>query len=158
MARFNFPKLAASFLLTVGLGTLSSIFTASEITTWYATLIKPSYNPPNFLFAPVWVILYTLMAISFYLIWDKEPSQKRDKALTLFIIQLVFNILWSFIFFNQHEIFLAFLDIVLMWFFIVLSMVSFYKINPKASLLLVPYIIWISYATVLNFAIWNFNK
>lgn len=158
MAQFNFPKLAASLLLTVGLGTLSSIFTASEITTWYATLIKPSYNPPNFLFAPVWVILYTLMAISFYLIWDKEPSQKRDKALTLFIIQLVFNILWSFIFFNQHEIFLAFLDIVLMWFFIVLSMVSFYKINPKASLLLVPYIIWISYATVLNFAIWNFNK
>lgn len=157
MARFNFAKLIVSVLLTVGLGTLSGLLTASEITTWYATLVKPSFNPPNFLFAPVWIILYTLMAISFYLIWNEEPSPKRDKALALFIIQMVFNILWSFIFFNQHAIFLAFLDIVLMWLFIIFSMVAFYKINPKASLLLVPYIIWISFAMLLNFAIWNFN-
>ncbi len=158
MARFNIAKLITSLLLTLGLGTLSSIFTASEITTWYAALIKPSFNPPNFLFAPVWIILYTLMAISFYLIWDNEPSPKRDKALRLFITQMVFNILWSFIFFKLHEIFIALLDIVLMWLFIVFTMVSFYKINPKASLLLVPYIIWVSYATLLNFAIWNLNR
>lgn len=158
MARFNTAKLIASFLLTVGLGTLSGLFTISEITTWYAALIKPSFNPPNFLFAPVWFMLYTLMAISFYLIWDNEPSPKRDKALALFIIQFVFNIMWSFIFFKQHEIFIAFLDIILMWLFIVFSIVLFYKITRKASLLLVPYIIWVSYATILNFAIWNFNK
>ena len=137
MERFNIAKSIASLLLTVGLGTLSSLFTISQISTWYATLIKPSFNPPNFLFAPVWVILYSLMAISFYIIWNKEPSEKRDKALTLFIVQMVFNILWSFIFFNQHELFLAFLDIVLMWIFIVLSMISFYKISPKAALLLI---------------------
>ena len=157
MERFNIAKSIASLLLTVGLGTLSSLFTISQISTWYATLIKPSFNPPNFLFAPVWVILYSLMAISFYIIWNKEPSEKRDKALTLFIVQMVFNILWSFIFFNQHELFLAFLDIVLMWIFIVLSMISFYKISPKASLLLIPYIIWVTYASILNLAIWNFN-
>ncbi len=157
MARFNGLKLIGALLLTVGLGAISGIFTAGEITGWYAELQKPSFNPPNGLFGPVWTILYILMGISFYIIWNKPVSKEKNTALTLFILQLLLNFCWSFIFFKQHQLGFALVEIIALWIGIVMTMIWFSKFSLTALWLLVPYIIWVSFATLLTEAIWKLN-
>ncbi|MEA3427011.1 MAG: TspO/MBR family protein [Bacteroidota bacterium] len=157
MANFNWQKLAASVLFTVGIGSLGGIFTISEIPGWYAGLQKPSFNPPNWVFGPVWSTLYLMMGISLYLVWKKPRSVMRNVALLLFMIQFVLNFFWSILFFNQHLIGAALLEIVLMWLFILLTIVWFARLSKTAAWLLVPYLCWVSFATVLTAAIWKLN-
>jgi benzodiazapine receptor len=158
MERSNVIKAINSIALTVGLGAASGYFTVREIPTWYAGLTKPTFNPPNYLFGPVWTTLYVLMGISVFLIWKQPPSPKRKKAINLYLIQFALNLAWSFIFFNQHQIFLALIDIVAMWICILLTILAFSKFSKPAAWLLVPYISWVSFATILNVAIWWLNR
>ncbi|MBI2273358.1 MAG: tryptophan-rich sensory protein [Bacteroidetes bacterium] len=157
MANFNWVKLVVSVLFTVGIGSLGGIFTISEIPGWYAGLQKPSFNPPNWIFGPVWSMLYLLMGISFYLVWKQPVSTVRNVGLTLFVIQFILNFCWSILFFNQHMIAAALLEMVFLWIFILLTMIWFAKLSPTASWLLLPYLGWVSFATVLTAAIWKLN-
>ncbi len=157
MAKFNFLKFIIAVTLTVGLGAISGFFTAGEISGWYATLQKPSFNPPNWLFGPVWTLLYLLMGISFYIIWNQPSSRERNTAMTLFILQFLLNFCWSFIFFKQHQLAFALAEIIALWIGIVITMVWFSKLSSAAVWLLVPYILWVSFATLLTEAIWKLN-
>jgi tryptophan-rich sensory protein len=150
-------KLVVSVLFTVGIGSLGGLFTMSEIQGWYAGLQKPSFNPPNWLFGPVWSMLYLLMGISFYLIWKQPVSTVRNVGLILFVIQFILNFFWSILFFNQHMIAAALLEMVFMWIFILLTMIWFAKLSRTAAWLLLPYLCWVSFATVLTAAIWKLN-
>lgn len=145
-----------SVIAFVVLGSLGGLFTISEIKGWYSSLQKPSWNPPNWLFGPVWTTLYSMMGISFGIILS-STNPERKRALTLFLIQFVFNLLWSYIFFNQHMIGLALLEILAMWIFILLSIFSFNRISKLAAILLIPYISWVSFAAILNFTIYRLN-
>ena len=151
------PKNLLKLIFSIGLcllaGVVGSIFTASAIPTWYATLNKPSFSPPNWVFAPVWTTLYILMGISLYLALSGEGKGEREKAVRIFGIQLVLNIVWSIIFFGWHNPLFALVDIVALWIAIVLTIKNFYKINKLAGQLLIPYLAWVSFATVLNLMI-----
>ncbi|MBC7588433.1 MAG: tryptophan-rich sensory protein [Chitinophagaceae bacterium] len=157
MKKYNNIKLLLSLFFTVGLGLLSGLFTVPEIGTWYVKLNKPSFNPPNYLFGPVWLLLYTFMGISFYLIWIKPASQVRTAGVLFFLFQFVLNIFWSFIFFKLHNLGWAFAEIILMWLLILFTINEFRKLSSTAAWLLVPYILWVGFAAVLNFSIWRLN-
>lgn len=143
----NIPKLILSIGICLGVGVLGSIFTISSIPTWYATLNKPFFSPPNWVFGPVWTILYILMGISLYLVWIK----RRIPA--VFWTQLLLNAIWSIIFFGMKNPLLAFVEIIILWLAIFLTIKSFYKINRLAGNLLIPYLLWVSFASILNLAI-----
>lgn len=143
--------------IILSLGGIIGASSASSIIEWYPSIIKPSWNPPNWLFGPVWSALYICIGISLALIWHSTVDIKT-KAYRYFAIQLCLNILWTPIFFNFHQIGLAFIEIVLMLLFIVLTIIEFYKINRKAAYLLVPYAIWVSFATILNGTIYWLNR
>jgi benzodiazapine receptor len=150
-------KLLYALVTTLGVGSIAGIATASSIGNWYEHIAKPTFNPPNWLFAPVWTVLYIMMGIALFLIWKQTPSPEKSKALTVFAIQLFLNFIWSFIFFNFHQIGLALIDIILLWIFIVISIYKFRLFNKTACYLMVPYLIWVSFATVLNAAIFRLN-
>lgn len=143
-------KLIASIILPLGLGTIAGIFTAQSVPEWYETLNRPAFNPPNWIFGPVWTALYILMGVSLFLIWKQKVSKERNIAILVFMIQLLFNFGWSFIFFYFNMIGLAFIEIILLWISIVIMLVLFYKIKPLASYINMPYLIWVTFATVLN--------
>ncbi len=145
-------------LIPLAVGGLSGFATSKNIESWHQYLIKPWFNPPNYLFGPVWTSLYLLMGISFFIIVNKTASEQRNKAFIAFFIQLTLNFMWSFIFFQFHQIGLAFIEIILLWFAILWMMVQFYKVDKLAAYLNIPYLLWVSFASVLNFAIWNLNK
>lgn len=153
----NIPKLALSIGLCLGAGVLGSIFTISSIPTWYATLNKPPFSPPNWVFGPVWTTLYILMGISLYLVWVSK-SKVKSSALNIFWIQLALNTLWSIIFFGLKNPSLAFVDIIALWIVIFLTIKSFYKINKLAGNLLVPYLLWVTFATILNLSVVILNN
>lgn len=153
----NTQKLIISIVATVGIGSLGGIFTIAEIPNWYAGLNKPSFNPPNWLFGPVWTSLYTMMGIAFYLIWKQPATDTRKKAIQIFIIQFVLNFFWSIIFFSLHSIGAALIEIIVMWIFILLTIIQFSKLSKPAAWLLVPYIAWVSFATILTASIWKLN-
>lgn len=145
-------------------GIIGSTATYPAISGWYANLLKPEFNPPNWIFGPVWTTLYLLMGISLFRIWQKETrSEKKTKsldkksALWVFSIQLLLNTGWSLIFFGLKNPMLAFFEIVIMWIFILLTIIKFNKIDKIAAILLVPYLLWVSFATVLNYFIWQLN-
>ncbi|HTK03918.1 MAG TPA: TspO/MBR family protein [Alphaproteobacteria bacterium] len=155
----KFLKLVSSIAVCLLAGGLGTIFTVSAIPTWYTTLNKPFFSPPNWIFAPVWTTLYVLMGISFYLIWVKGFKTKKVRdAVSIFAIQLILNTIWSPVFFGYKNIFLALIIIVAMWIFILKTIKAFAKINKLASYLLYPYLAWVSFATVLNFSVWVLNK
>ena len=139
-------------------GVVGSVFTFSAIPNWYAGLAKPVLNPPSWIFGPVWTTLYLLMGIAAFLVWNKGWERKDvRKALALFLLQLVLNAAWTIIFFGLHSPFWAFMDISAMWLAMIWTMALFYRISKPAMWLLLPYILWVSFAGVLNFAIWNLN-
>jgi len=142
------------------IGYLSGMVTRESITTWYPTLVKPFFNPPNWVFAPVWTILYIMMGIAGGLVWNKiETNEENVKtAFKYFIIQLTLNAVWSFIFFYLHNPFLALIEIVLLWLMIFETYNQFKKIDSKAGMLLLPYLAWVSFAAVLNGAVWWLNR
>lgn len=155
----NLGKLIVSIVATLSIGAAGSYFTIAEIKGWYTTLVKPSFNPPNYIFGPVWTSLYILIGIAFYLIWKSTlPTIKKKKAILFFIIQLVANFFWSILFFNQHQIGWALIDIIVLWISILFTIFFFAKINTTSAWLLVPYISWVSFALLLNYSIWVLNK
>lgn len=156
--RMDLLRLAASILVCLGAGWIGAIFTTRSIPTWYAGLAKPSFNPPNGLFGPVWTLLYLLMGIALFLVWRKAPhSSGAGLALVLFLVQLLLNVLWSILFFGFRSPALGLGDILLLWAAILATMLLFFRVSPAAGALLVPYLLWVSFASVLNFAIWRLN-
>lgn len=155
----DYKKLLASLLLCYSVSFLGSIISAPAISTWYPTLSKPFLNPPNWVFAPVWITLYTLMGISLSLVWDKGIRHHKVKdAVVVFLSQLGANLLWSIVFFGFHSLNFAFLVIVLLWALILYTMKLFHHISLPAFYLLIPYIIWVSFALVLNLFILVLNR
>ena len=151
-------RLIVAVLLPVLVGAVSGLFTASSVKTWFVTLNKPSFNPPSYVFAPVWTTLYIMMGIAFYLVWvSVTDKEQQRKAMTVYFIQLFLNFCWSFIFFYKQRPDLAFIDIVFLWISIVATLVLFYRISKPAGWLLVPYLLWVSFASALNYAIWQLN-
>lgn len=138
-------------------GIIGSLFAAPNIETWYVFLKKPFFAPPNWLFAPAWITLYTLMGIAVFLVWQKRQSPGARTALYFYCGQLLFNALWPVIFFGLQNPFLGFLAIIVLWILIAVTMVKFWKIERPAGLLFVPYILWVSFAAILNLAIWQLN-
>ena len=143
---------------TLLIGSISGLANVGNITGWYATLIKPSFNPPNYLFGPVWTALYILMGISLYLIIQSAKTDARKTALFIFTFQLVLNFSWSFLFFYFKWPGIAFIDIIILWIMIIMMILTFYKVSPLAAYLQVPYLLWVSFASVLNGSIWFLNK
>ena len=154
----NILKLVVSILLCQCAGIVGSVFTAPAIPNWYAALQKPAFTPPNWLFAPAWITLYLLMGIAAFLVWRVGLDDRRVRAaLMIFLIQLVLNALWSVAFFGLQSPLYGFIVIILLWFAILLTILSFARISRLASWLLVPYILWVSFASVLNISIWVLN-
>lgn len=141
-------------------GYFSGIVTRSAITTWYPTFVKPSFNPPNWIFAPVWSMLYIMMGVAAGLVWSQIESENGivKKALLFFGIQLVLNALWSFLFFGLKNPMLAGLEIIILWLMIYETYLQFSKINKIAGYLFIPYLLWVSFASILNASIWWLNK
>ena len=151
-------KLIISIIIPFIAAAIGSFFTSSAVMTWYTTLQRPSFSPPNWIFAPVWTILYLLMGISLYLVW-REGWDNKDvkKGMIVFFIHLVLNAAWSIIFFGLQLPFYAFVEIIFLWFSIYLTMLLFSNVSRKAAYLLVPYILWVSFALVLNYFIFILN-
>ena len=150
-------KLFISIMIPLVIGFTSGFFTASGVNEWYTTLNRPSFNPPNWLFGPVWTTLYILMGISLYLVWKQPASDARNAAIWIFALQLTLNFFWSIIFFYWHQIGIALIEIIVLWVLILLMIYRFYHINPTAAWLNIPYLLWVSFATVLNAAYWKLN-
>jgi len=149
-------KLFFSLLLPQLSGAIGALFTINSIPTWYAYLNKPPFSPPNWLFGPVWLMLYLMMGISLYLNWISKKKEAKTNV-RIFFIHLFFNLIWTPIFFGAKNLLLAQYIIIIIWLFIVIMIVKFWKINKISSLLLIPYLLWVSFATVLNFSIWKLN-
>ncbi|MBC7851108.1 MAG: tryptophan-rich sensory protein [Chitinophagaceae bacterium] len=151
-------KLIISLLIPLAVGFTGSFFTTPEIGNWYSTLNKPWFNPPSWIFAPVWTTLYVLMGIAMWLVWKSDkPERAKQRALWLYAFQLFLNFWWSVIFFHFHQPGWALVEIIVLWISILLTIFSFAKIDKTAAWLLVPYICWVSFAMVLNHGIWVRN-
>ena len=160
---FNAPRagfaraawvLAGWWLLCFATAALGGLFPPGE---WYAALKKPPWNPPAWIFGPVWTTLYTMMAVAAWLVWRRGGFAKQRKSLTLFLVQLAINAAWSPLFFRLRSPGSAFADILLLWLAIAATVVAFRRVSAAAMLLLVPYLAWVSFAAVLNFTLWRLN-
>jgi tryptophan-rich sensory protein len=136
---------------------IGGLFTSSSVGTWYTTLNKPSWTPPSWLFGPVWTALYFSMAVAAWLVWRTHEVKAAKVALALFVIQLVLNAAWSGFFFGMRNPGLAFAEIILLWGAILATMLAFWRMKPLAGLLFAPYLLWVTFAAALNFAIWRLN-
>jgi tryptophan-rich sensory protein len=151
-----------SLIVAVGVsllaGVIGSFFTFNSIQDWYQFLEKPALNPPNWIFGPVWTLLYILMGVALFLVWKKGWKNKKVKiAINIFFIQLTLNALWSILFFGLQNPLLAFVEIIILWILIVVTMEKFYHISKPAMYLLIPYLLWVSFASYLNASIWLLN-
>jgi len=147
-------KLIISIIFPFLASAIGGFFTTNSVSTWYVTLIKPPFNPPSWVFGPVWGILYLLMGISLYLVWIKKFDKK---AFTFFGIQLFLNALWSILFFGLKNPLFSFIEIIILWIAILMTIIYFYRINKNSAYLLIPYILWVTFASVLNFSIFILN-
>ncbi len=152
----KWKELIAAIVVCQLAGIIGSVFTISSIPTWYAGLVKPSFSPPNWLFGPVWILLYTLMGIAAYWIYTSK-NKLKNSALIVFGVQLALNAIWSIVFFGLHSPLLGLIVIALLWISIAWTMVKFYAIDKLASYVLVPYLVWVSFASVLNYSIFVLN-
>jgi tryptophan-rich sensory protein len=174
-------KLSVSIIICELAGVIGAIFTTPEISGWYVGLKKPFFNPPSWIFGPVWTILFVLMGVSLYLVWQKKfeiknqiynsnkkawnkwseklwtGSWKKINIIIIFCVQLLLNILWSIIFFRMHNLGFAFFELLILWVAIIYTMLNFYRVSKTSSYLLIPYFLWVSFAGILNFAIWMIN-
>ena len=151
-------KLIISILIPLAVGAVSGFFTSFSVNTWFKTLNKPSFNPPSWVFAPVWTTLYIMMGISFYIIWKSHAKlEKRYTGYTYYWLQLALNFLWSFLFFYFNRPDFALVDIIILFIMIASTIISFRKVSKTAAWLLAPYLCWVAFATALNFEIWRLN-
>src|SRR5574339_584886 len=158
MNKSKIIKLIIAIALPLAVGATAGVFTSSSVQGWYSSLIKPKFSPPNWVFGPVWTTLYILMGISFYLIWTQPVSKKRNSGIFIFLLQLALNFAWSFLFFYFQQIGLALIEIILLWILIVAMIIQFYKIKPGAAFINIPYLLWVSFATVLNASYYLLNS
>ena len=154
----TYPKLAAAILFCLIAGSLGSLVTINGPGSWYATLQKPFFAPPNWVFAPVWITLFILMGIALYLVWQCGTDNREVKiALGIFGVQFVLNVIWSFLFFGLESSLLGFIDIILLWVMIVVTIRAFYRVKKSAAYLLIPYLAWVRLASALNGAVYFMN-
>ncbi|MBI2669914.1 MAG: tryptophan-rich sensory protein [Candidatus Yanofskybacteria bacterium] len=155
----NFFKLIVSIGVSEAAGIIGAVFTMPAVqSSWYTELVKPALNPPAWVFGPVWTTLFALMGIAAFLVWKKGLDRRDVKiALGIFLGQLVLNTLWSIIFFGLHSPGGAFIEIIFLWLAILATIITFVKISKPAAWLLLPYILWVSFAMYLNYAIWMLN-
>lgn len=151
-----------SFLIFVfmclGSAALGSFLTSFSVKTWYKTIKKPSWNPPDKVFAPVWAILFLMMAVAGWMVWERLSKGGDYRPIILFGIQLILNIGWSGLFFTLRRPDLALMEISLLWFMILWTTISFWPVYWVAGALFIPYLLWVSFAVILNFTIWQLNK
>jgi tryptophan-rich sensory protein len=151
-------KLAGSFIIVIIFAAIGSLSTFSQIPTWYTNLIRPEWTPPNWAFPVVWTTLYILMALAFFLVWRTGLNTKEGKiAAAIFIIQLALNALWSIVFFGLHSLVGGMALIIVLWIAILVNIIVFYRISKWAGILLLPYIIWVTIASYLNYTVWILN-
>ncbi|MDO3641140.1 TspO/MBR family protein [Mucilaginibacter sp. L3T2-6] len=156
--KFKFLPFFISILITLTIGFTASLFTRPQIAGWYSMLNKPSFNPPNWLFAPVWTSLYVMIAIAAYLVWERrDKSRVYVITVIIYVVQLALNFSWSLIFFGAHAILPALIVVLLLWVSIILNIRWFNKFSTTAAWLLVPYLLWVSFATALNLSIYLLN-
>jgi tryptophan-rich sensory protein len=158
MKRVDIIKLIVSIAVPVLAGLGSSVFTIDSISTWYAALNKPWFNPPNVAFGPVWTVLYVLMGLALFFIWRSPRTRTRDIGIALFAAQLIVNVIWTIGFFGLQNILYGLLAIVPLWILIAATIYQFYKVDRRASYLLVPYIVWVTIATALNASVYLLNR
>ena len=153
-------KIAIALIVCLLVGYSASLVTRPSVESWYPTLIKPIFNPPNWIFMPMWTLLYILMAVAAGLVWDKikEQNETVKKALAFFLIQLTLNAIWSYLFFGLKNPMLALIEIALLWLMIYETYLKFIKINKTAGYLLIPYLAWVAFAAILNASIWWLNR
>ena len=147
--------LAGWLLLCFAAASLGAVFMPGE---WYATLKKPSWNPPGWIFGPVWSAIYTMMAVAAWLVWKRGGFIAQRRPLAQFLAQLVLNAAWTPLFFGLHRPGIAFAEIVLLWLAIAATLAAFRPVSRVAAWLLAPYLLWVSFATMLNFALWRLNS
>jgi benzodiazapine receptor len=153
------PRLILSIMICQAAGIIGFIFTSSSVSTWYTTLTKPEFTPPGSVISAIWLILFTLMGISLFLVWREGLSRPEVKsALYIFAAQLIVNVLWSGAFFGLRSPFAGMIAIAILWALILLTIAKFWPISRTAALLLVPYILWVSFAAFLNYSIWRLNS
>ncbi len=154
----NTLKLILSIVICQAAGLIGTVFTMDSIPTWYAALNKPALNPPNWIFGPVWTVLYLMMGISLFIIWKEGLKNKIIKsAFIIFMIQLILNTIWSIVFFGMQSPAGGLLIIILLWIMILVTILKFMKISRVAGILLIPYLLWVSFATYLNYSIFKLN-
>lgn len=157
VVRNKIMRFIACLVICQGAGLLGSIFTIPEIGGWYAQLVKPSFAPPNWLFGPVWTMLFIMMAVALYIIWSSRSDNGKGAAFATFAVQLLLNVAWSAVFFGGHMILGGFLVIIALEIMIALTIYRFMIVSPLAALLMVPYLCWVTFAGVLNFYYWRLN-
>lgn len=144
-------------VVCVLLGSASGLLSLGSVTTWYPSIIKPEWNPPAWVFGPVWTVLYILMGIAFALVWNSSHP-KKSVAMGIFAAQFLLNLLWTPLFFGLHWMGIAFMEILLLWVMIIVTIVLFYPVQKVAAFLLIPYLAWVSFASVLNGTLWYLNR
>ncbi len=156
--KFSILAFIINLIIPLSFGAIGAFLTQVSVKTWYLTINKPSFNPPNWIFGPVWTCLYILMGISAYLVWQKkERIAHFPRTIAIYFIQLVLNLLWSFLFFYSHLIGAAFYEIIALLIAIIITASVFYKVDRTAGLLFIPYVAWVSFATVLTYTIYKLN-
>jgi benzodiazapine receptor len=153
----TFIKLILSIVICQLAGFVGSLFTGMSVSTWYSALQKPSFTPPDYVFAPVWILLYLLMGIAAFLVWREIESKEVKGALLFFSIHLAVNLLWTAIFFGLRSIYGGFIVITILWTMILVLMIIFRKISTLSSILLIPYFLWVTFASILNAGIMILN-
>ena len=151
-------SLIAFIVLCFSAAAFGSVFTNKSLKTWYQTIKKLTWNPPNKIFGPVWSALYLMMALAGWMVWERLPQKGFSVPMVLFFVQLVLNTFWSVIFFGLRSPGWAFVEVVILWIGITLTMVSFWAVYWVAGVLFLPYLLWVSFAAILNFTIWRLNR
>lgn len=152
-------KFIVSLVFPLGAGFIGSLITTPSIGSWYTTLLKPSFSPPNWIFGPVWTFLYILMGVSLYIVWTSDADRNKKRiAIIVFFGHLILNTLWSIIFFGLNNPFFGFIEIVILWISILLTALLFLRIKKIAGILFIPYIAWVLFAGILNFSLWQLNR
>jgi len=153
-------RIVIAIIVCLTVGYSSSTVTKTGVETWYPTIVKPFFNPPNWVFMPVWTLLFVLMGVAAGLVWDKIKEQNAEvkKALGFFLIQLALNVIWSYLFFGLKNPMLALIEIALLWLMIYETYLKFIKINKIVGYLLIPYMVWVGFAAILNASIWWLNR
>ena len=150
--------LAVSLALSLGAGLVGGLATASSVKSWYPSLAKPAWTPPDWLFGPVWTLLYLMMGLAAWLVWRQAEAGRARRPLLLYALQLLLNTCWSLLFFGLRSPGLALLEILLLWLAIAATLWAFARVRGWAAALLAPYLAWVSFAVALNFAIWRMNS